>query len=48
MINSVEKMQDYDFVLSDLGVLTYDLTEERIKLAGGGKSSRPTSAGHER
>ena len=30
----MDKMQDYDFVLSDLGMMTADLTEERLKLKG--------------
>lgn len=34
LINSLDKMQDYDFILNDLGIVTADLTEERLKLSG--------------
>ena len=34
----MEKMNDYDQVLSDLGIMTADLSEEKLRL--GGKSER--------
>ena len=37
LINSVDKMSDYDSVLSDLGIMRADLTEERLKLSGKGE-----------
>jgi len=33
LINSLEKMHDYDFVLGELGTMTYDLSWEKEKLA---------------
>ncbi len=32
LINSMEKMQDYDFVMNELGIMTSDLTEEKVKI----------------
>lgn len=32
LINSLEKMHDYDHVLGDLGLMTYDLSFEKEKL----------------
>lgn len=33
LINSIEKMNDYDFVLNELGLMTTDLSWEKEKLA---------------
>jgi hypothetical protein len=32
LINGLEKMHDYDFVLNELGYMTYDLSWEKEKL----------------
>lgn len=33
LINAIEKMNEYDFILSELGYMTYDLSYEKEKLA---------------
>ena len=34
LLNSIEKMSDYDFVLNELGIMTSDLTEEKLRNQG--------------
>lgn len=34
LLISIDKMADYDFVLGDLGLMTSDLTEEKLKVNG--------------
>lgn len=38
LLLSMDKMADYDYVLSDLDIMKADLTEEKLKLAGKGGS----------
>lgn len=33
LINSLEKMHDYDFILNEMGVMTFDLSWEKEKLS---------------
>ena len=37
LINSLEKMHEFDFVLAELGMMTFDLSFEKEKLAKVGK-----------
>lgn len=34
LLTSIDKMQDYDFVLEEMGVMKSDITEERLKIQG--------------
>ena len=36
LLQSIDKMSDYDFVLSDLGIMKSDLTEEKLRIVGKG------------